>query len=95
MTKIRSITKLYKSVLYSIYFILLYEYSKRFVHPVVQLVVRPVVQPAAKCERTLKLTVLSGAERFIGSFDKHFQQTVTDRLQSTLIAAAGNLIQIF
>ena len=91
MTKIRSITKRYKSLLYSIYFILLYEYSKRFVHPVVQL----VVQPAAKCKRTLKLTVLSGAERFIGSFDKHFQQTVTDRLQSTLIAAAGNLIQIF
>jgi len=38
MTKIRSTTKLYKTLLYSIYLFiyLLYEYSKRFVQPVVQ-----------------------------------------------------------
>jgi len=37
--KVRSITKLYKTLLY----------SKRFVRPVVQLVVQPVVQQAAVC----------------------------------------------
>jgi len=43
MTKIRSITKLYK--IYSGYFFyLLYEYLNHFVQPVVQL--------AAKCKRT-------------------------------------------
>ena len=38
MTKMRSITKLYKTVVYSIY--LLLEYSKRFVQPVVEPTVR-------------------------------------------------------
>ena len=45
MTKIRSITKLY-----SVY--LLYEYSKRFVEPLVRPVVQQVVQPAAQCKLT-------------------------------------------
>ena len=52
MTKIRSVTRLYKRVgPYSIYvFIIAYEYSKRFVQPVMQLAGRvyalqPVVQP--------------------------------------------------
>jgi len=47
MTKIRSITKLENS---TVFIYLLYEYSKRFVLPVVQ----PVVEPAAKCKRTLR-----------------------------------------
>jgi len=38
----------HKTILYSLSY-LLYEYSKRFVRPVVQ----PVVQRAAKCKRTL------------------------------------------
>jgi len=45
MTKIRSITKLY-----SVY--LLYEYSKRFVEPLVRPAVQQVVQPAAQCKLT-------------------------------------------
>ena len=45
MTKIRSITKLY-----SVY--LLYEYSKRFVEPLVRPVVQQVVPPAAQCKLT-------------------------------------------
>ena len=47
--KNRSITKLYKTLLYSYLFnYLLYKYSKCFV----QLVAQPVVQPAAKYKRT-------------------------------------------
>jgi len=53
MTKIRSITKLYSTLLYSIY--LLYEYSKRFVQPVAEPVVQPVVLLDAECKRTFSL----------------------------------------
>ena len=42
--KVRSITKLYNTLLY----------SKLFVRPVVQLVVQQVVQQAAVCRRTLR-----------------------------------------
>ena len=45
MTKIRSITKLFKTVLYCIYF---FNYMN-----IQNVFVRPAVQPAAKCKRTL------------------------------------------
>jgi len=48
MTKIWSITKLFKTLLY-LFICLLHEYSKRFV--------QSVVQPAGKCRRTLSETV--------------------------------------
>ena len=53
MTKVRSITKLYKKLYSTLVIYLLYEYSKRFAQPVVQLVVQTVVRPASKCKRTL------------------------------------------
>jgi len=48
MTKIRSITKLYKTLL-CLFIYLLYKYSKRFFQPVIG------PQPAAKCKQTLMI----------------------------------------
>ena len=60
MTKIRSITKLYKTLLFKKKFIITYEYSKRFVRPVgctSVYTVQPVVQRVVQCTRTLTANV--------------------------------------